>query len=313
MDGLCEVSAPDEPTPNLVFELPRETGALIRLLRQARPIRAELHHLLGHHHAVLGVIAGLAIPYDAWVHDYAWFCARLSFTTGQGRFCGEADPATCEACLATWGRGIEDPVSPAELRRRSAADLARARAVIVPSADVARRVVRHAPAVRPVIQPWEDDPPFAPPSVRRREAGPVRVAVIGAIGQEKGYDVLLACARHSAARALNLAFTVIGYTEDDDTLMATGRVFVTGEFTRNEARSLIEAQRAQLAFLPSIWPETWCYALSDAWSAGLSAAVFDIGTPAERVRSAGRGWVLPLGLPPAVVCDALLRLCGEAD
>ncbi len=313
VDGLCEVSAPDEPTPNLVFELPRETGALIRLLRPARPIRAELHHLLGHHHAILGVIAGLAIPYDAWVHDYAWFCARLSFTTGQGRFCGEAEPATCEACLATWGRGIEDPVAPAELRRRSAADLARARAVIVPSADVARRVVRHAPAVCPTIQPWEADPPCAPASVVRRTAGPVRVAVIGAIGQEKGYDVLLACARDAAARALNLAFTIIGYTEDDDTLMATGRVFITGEFTRNEAPSLIEAQRAQLAFLPSIWPETWCYALSDAWSAGLSAAVFDIGTPAERVRSAGRGWVLPLGLPPAVVCDALLRLCGEAD
>ena len=312
VDGLCEVSAPDEPTPNLVFELPRETGALIRLLRQALPIRAELHHLLGHHHAILGVIAGLAIPYDAWVHDYAWFCARLSFTTGQGRFCGEADAATCETCLATWGRGIEDPVAPAELRRRSAADLARARAVIVPSADVARRVIRHAPAVRPVIQPWEDDPPFALPSIHRRSAGPVRVAVIGAIGQEKGYDVLLACARDAAARALDLAFTVVGYTEDDDTLMATGRVFITGEFTRGEARSLIEAQHAQMAFLPSVWPETWCYALSDAWSAGLSAAVFDIGTPAERVRSAGRGWVLPLGLPPAVVCDALLRLCGEA-
>jgi hypothetical protein len=36
--------------------------------------------------------------------------------------------------------------------------------------------------------------------------------------------------------------------------------------------------------------------------------VFDIGTPAERIRSAGRGWLLPLGLPPAAVNDALLSL-----
>jgi hypothetical protein len=36
--------------------------------------------------------------------------------------------------------------------------------------------------------------------------------------------------------------------------------------------------------------------------------VFDIGAPAERVRQTGRGWVLPLGLPPGAVNDALLRL-----
>jgi hypothetical protein len=39
----------------------------------------------------------------------------------------------------------------------------------------------------------------------------------------------------------------------------------------------------------------------------LDAVVFDIGTPAERVRRTGRGWVLPLGLPPGRVNDALLN------
>ena len=101
---------------------------------------------------------------------------------------------------------------------------------------------------------------------------------------------------------------VVGYSVDDAALLATGRVFITGRFAAPEAAALIAAQSAQFAFLPSIWPETWCYALSDVWTADLSAVVFDIGTPAERVRACGRGWLLPLGLPPAAVNDALLSL-----
>jgi glycosyltransferase involved in cell wall biosynthesis len=138
------------------------------------------------------------------------------------------------------------------------------------------------------------------------------VAVIGAIGVDKGFDVLLDCARDVASRDLAMEFVVVGYTVDDEKLIETGCVFITGAFAPEEATALIRAQFADLAFLPSIWPETWCYALSDAWAAGLPAAVFDIGTPPARIRAAGHGWVLPLGLPAHRVNDALLHLAKRA-
>src|SRR5260370_37245113 len=87
--------------------------------------------------------------------------------------------------------------------------------------------------------------------------------------------------------------------------MEPGRVFSTGEFRDAEARSLLAAQRAHLAWLPSIWPESWCFALSEAWRAGLDVVAFDIGAPAERIRDSGRGILLPLGLPPAALNNAL--------
>ncbi len=307
VDGRCEVGDADGSYPSLVYALPAELGPLRRLLAADDPVSAELHHLLGHDHSVLRLLAALRVPYDVWVHDYGWFCARLSFVTGEGRFCGEAPTSTCEACIARWGRSIDDAATPSALRARSAADMRRARAVVVPSADVARRVARHAPGVAPQVVPWELPPTPRPPSVLAG-GGVRRVAVVGAIGLEKGFGTLLACARDAADRALALEFVVVGYTVDDAALLQTGRAFVTGEFTRAEAAELIRGQAAQLAFLPSVWPETWCYALSDVWSAGLSAAVFDIGTPADRVREAGAGWVLPLGLPAPRVNDVLLSL-----
>ena len=291
--------------PNLRFALPRELGLLAELLRGDRVVNAELHHLLGHDHAVLDLCRRLGVPYDTYIHDYAWFCPRISLLGPDRRYCGEPDVAHCEACVSDAGRNIEEDIPVAALRRRSADDLARARRVIAPSADAARRIARHFPGIVPDVVPWESDDPAPRRPVPASEPER-RICLIGAIGPEKGYDVLLACARDAAMRDLKLRFIVVGHTIDDARLLETGRVFITGEYREAEATALIAAQRAHLAWLPSIWPETWCFAVSEAWRAGLDVVAFDIGAPAERIRDSGRGILLPLGLAPAALNNALL-------
>jgi GT2 family glycosyltransferase/glycosyltransferase involved in cell wall biosynthesis len=293
--------------PNLRYSLPSELPALRRLLLAEAAVGIELHHVLGHAPAIYELITSLGIPYEVHAHDYVWFCPRVLLIGADRRYCGEPDVATCETCVADAGSALEESISVAALRERSARLLAGAWRVVVPSYDVATRLCRHFPGVRPVVVPHEDDstlptaaqPP--PPGSGRR-----RVCVVGAIGVAKGYDILLACARDAASRDLPLEFTVVGHTIDDRRLMATGRVFVTGEFRAEEVTSLIRAQHADLAFAPSIWPETWCFALTDAWRAGLRAAAFDIGAPAERIRRSGRGFLLPLGLSASAINNALL-------
>ncbi len=304
--------------PNLRFAIPAEMPALIRLLAAERPVGAQLHHLLGHNYAVLQVIDRLGIPYDVHVHDSAAFCPRVGLLGPDRRYCGEPETVHCEACIADIGRkdGLDIPV--AELRSVSAGILGAARRVVVPSQDTATRIHRHFPATKPVIVEHDDDTAIAEPLPPRQvihsgTARPIcRVAVVGAIGLEKGYEVLLACARDAAWRDLPLEFIVIGHSIDDARLLATGRVFVTGEYRTEEAVELIRAQQASLALLPSIWPETWCFTLTEAWQAGLQAACFDIGAPADRVRRSGRGFVLPLGLPAAAINHSLIAAAGLA-
>jgi glycosyltransferase involved in cell wall biosynthesis len=310
--GRTEIEADGETYPNLSFTLPADRQALAELLAPTRPVAMEVHHPLGQDHSITALAADFAIPIDIFLHDYAWLCLRVTFVTGEGRFCGEADPATCVLCEQRFGRLIDDPIAPAALRQRSAALFQSARHVIVPHAESASRLRRHMPRISPIIRALEDDSRF--PQIHRKPRGDtLTIAIIGALGAEKGYDVLLACARDAASRALPLQFVVVGYTIDDPTLLDTGRIFITGQFRPEEAAELIRRQGADLAFLPSIWPETWCFALGDAWDAGLAAAVFDIGAPAARVRETGRGWVLPLGLPAARVNEALLNLQPLVD
>ena len=86
--------------------------------------------------------------------------------------------------------------------------------------------------------------------------------------------------------------------------------FITGGYAPDEAVPLIKAQNATLALLPSIFPETWCRTLGEAWRAGLRVVAFDIGAQAERIRGTGRGVLLPLGMPPHAINDAVLTVSG---
>ncbi len=306
--GICVVGdGVDGGFPNLRFAVPGELRDLARLLRGDRPEALEAHHQLGHDHAILDLAGLLGIPTDFRVHDYAQLCPRITLVR-DGRYCGEPeDAAACDACIADHGRNDDDAIGVAALRARSAADLAAARQVVVPSIDAATRLRRHFPGLAPKPVALEDDSRL--PRRAKTPGNPERVVcIVGAIGTEKGYDALLACARDAAARRLGLRFVLVGHTPDDQRLLDTTKVFVTGPYAEDRAVGLIRDQRADLAFLPSIWPETWCFTLGHAWQAGLDVAAFDLGAPAERIRATGRGWLLPLGLPAPAINNALLAL-----
>jgi glycosyltransferase involved in cell wall biosynthesis len=290
--------------------MPEELGALQRWLAREHPVGIELHHLVGHHPVIIELIAALGVPYELYVHDYAWLCGRVALVGPANRYCGEPDLPQCERCVAKGGNLIEEDITVAALRRRSAKLLAGAQCVVVPSEDARARIRRHFPSIRPMVQPHEDDVAMEdpPPSLATHA---FRVCVIGAIGVHKGFRVLLDCARDARARDLPLEFVVVGHTIDDRALLATGRVFITGPYAANEVVALIKAQRASVALLPSIFPETWCFTLGEAWRAGLLVVAFDIGAQAERIRRTGRGILLPLGLFPAQINNALVAETGS--
>jgi GT2 family glycosyltransferase len=296
--------------PNLIFAIPRELPALLRLLRAAKADRIEAHHLAGHPPAIYDLIAQLGLPYDVHIHDYAWFCPRISLVAAHNRYCGEPDLRDCEACVADNGSLLREPIGVAALRQRSAGFLADARRVVVPADDAGIRMRRYFPTLPTITVAHEDD--AAPTARAVSRAGRPKICVVGAIGIHKGYEVLLACARDAERRDLDLEFVVVGHTIDDARVMATGRVFVTGEFVPDEAVGLIAAQHASFGFVPSICPETWCLGLGDLWRAGLHAAAFDIGAPAERIRRTEGGIVLPLGLSANAINNRLVAAIRAA-
>jgi GT2 family glycosyltransferase len=290
--------------PNLRFELPEQMPELLEMLRAEAVERVVLHHGLGHHPSLRNIAAALGCPQDIVVHDYASFCPRVHLIGLENRYCGEPELLSCTACVTAAGDATAEGLGPENLRARSAQEFAGARRVIAPSADASRRIARHFPDITPEVTPWEDDTRplrLTPPGRGRR-----RIAILGGIGLAKGYDILLACAEDARTRQLPLEFVIAGASFDDETLLQTGRIFITGPYEPDELPALLRDLKADLAFIPSIWPETWCFTLSEAWQAGLYTIAFDLGAQAERIRATKRGRVLPLGLPASRINDSLL-------
>jgi GT2 family glycosyltransferase/glycosyltransferase involved in cell wall biosynthesis len=287
-------------------------GMLEEALRELAITEIHLHHLIdfpsGTAQHLLGAAQRLGLSIRLAVHDYYAVCPRVNLVTPEGRHCGEPTAAECNHCLAQ-DRLIEQTGPIEAWRAESLHLLSAAQQVVVPSADVARRLAQMAPQLQVSVEPHEDEPPpheLPPPVLGPGE--PLRVLVIGAISRIKGYDVVLGLAQSVRSRGLPLKVSLLGYSMDDPRLADHG-VALLGRYFDNELLEKISAADPHVVLIPSIWPETYCYVLSGALRSGRRIAVFDLGAQAERARRHDPGHLLlPLELAgrPDELADRLL-------
>ena len=293
--------APSLAVPNLpAIDIPGGIDAFVDLAGALGVSEIHVHHL-----ADLPMDAAdffrigakrLGIHYDVTIHDYFYVCPRINLIDASGFYCGEPDEDGCTRCLSHAGSEFGAP----EIwswRDRYERFLRGARAVFVPDRDVALRLERYLPGLPYAIRPHPESAhgetaqaaAGAPGGARARR----RIGLIGAIGPHKGSRLLLECARIARNRGLPVDFTVIGYTDVDAELERLG-VTITGPYSEDELAPRIDAAALDLAWFPSVWPETYCYTLSAALRARVYPVAFDIGAIASRLRAARWGHLMPL-------------------
>jgi len=306
--GAVSLALPAAPElPNLLFRTPEEYPELLEALAHLRVRHLHYHHLLGLAPEITGLAQDLGCSYDATLHDYFAICPRVHMVDESGLYCGEPEAESCTRCVSRNGSELGWRVDVERHRLRSLAFLEKARHIIVPSADVERRMKRYLPSAAFRVRPHFRTP--TRPCVARRSADrPLRVAVIGALGVPKGSQVLEACLDDADARGLLLEFCLVGYSDRDATLLRSPRIEITGRYEEDEAFELLRSRRCHCALLPSVWPETFSYTLSLALAAGLHPVAFDLGAMKERIEGAGFGTLLALGSSASEINDTLLSL-----
>jgi glycosyltransferase involved in cell wall biosynthesis len=313
--GKVRLTAPKMALDDLVYDVATELGALMDLVRTLAPTQLELHHFLGHAPGLIEALMDIGCESTIYIHDYSWICPRLTLLGGQGRYCGEPALEDCETCISTHGSSLEADLSVADLRKRSALWLARAQRIVMPTRDTADRMSRYFQLRGDVarVEAWESEafPPVPAPATATDR---VKVAIIGAVGDQKGYGVVLACATDAVARQLPIDFVLLGFTEHDSELMAPGNVFISGRFETDELDGLIRREAPHVALFASVTPETWCYSLTDALRARLPVVAFDLGAIAERLRAVGtNAELLPIDSEAAAVNNAILSIAGRQN
>lgn len=264
-----------------------------------------VHHLSGSRIGALEALPALGIPYGFTIHDLWLACPTVTLTDAGDRYCdGVTDVTVCRRCLAAMP-SLSD-VDIAAWREAHAGLLSGAAFLIAPSRWAADMLARYFPRVRGRIDViahampreargsarWEPGAPLCAALLPRDDVP--TVAVVGAIGRDKGARRIERLVERARERAARMRFVVIGYLDvqhqpwqSDDALLT-----VHGRYARDDLPALFAHYRVEFVVYPSQGPESFSYTLSEAWRAGVPALVPPIGALAERVAGTDAGWIM---------------------
>ncbi|WP_201830598.1 hypothetical protein [Microvirga zambiensis] len=299
------------------FHVPSDVDALAQAIRALKIRHIHVQHLAdagnGAEDFVRKVADVASIQYDVTLHDYMVACPRFTLIGASGVYCGEPEPAACGACLRTLpnnsgGISIED------WREHFGRFLHSARRIFVPDVDVANRMQRYFPHISFTLRPHPttvgERPQLLKASREKR-----RVAIVGGINPHKGSKLILECARYAAYHQLPIEFVVIGYIggysiSKNRADKERPNLTVTGRYADVDLQNLLHEQAPDIAWLPSVGPETFSYTLSSLIEAKLFPVVFDLGAPAQRLKDLNWGSIMPAEymLSPADAVNFLMQV-----
>jgi hypothetical protein len=119
------------------------------------------------------------------------------------------------------------------------------------------------------------------------------VAVLGAVGPDKGARRLERMVDLVRTTGVRVRFVLIGYLDRQHTAWQSDDAVFTvhGRYEPRDLPDLLAHYRVRLVAYPSAGPETFSFTLSESWAAGRPVIVPPFGALAERVAGTGAGWV----------------------
>ena len=296
------------------FLLPGTSSYLKALIETLAPDILFLNHLAEARDffSLAPVIEAYRTRKIFFLHDYFPLCPVYALVGEKGVFCGlPKDEARCRRCFTEdlTSRGLTARVPRVKSIgewRRIWGGLLKEAVVVAPSEAAARIFNQVFPEKEVVVIPHLVSPLGGYRPLSPTPGKPLTVAVLGGLSIYKGAEVVYRLAERIKREALPIRLVLFGYTYRERA-RNTPELVITGPYRREDLPRLCATYQPHLALIPSLWPETFSYTLSEALSLGLPALVFDLGAQAERVRKSGAGLVLPLGDEEALL-GALLEL-----
>jgi FkbM family methyltransferase len=228
--------------------------------------------------------AKLVIPF----HDYFPVCPSYTLLDHDGQFCGvPSDLTVCDACLARHIGAWTGLVSQRDIREwravwgKTLQMSDELKFFSRSSWEIVRRAHPDIPSEKITIEPHKVDH-ISPDRMDVDFSTGLHIGVVGHITAHKGSGVVRGIVQLIEDRGVNAKVTVIGEIEDPPRAKCFRQ---TGGYRRNDLPYLVRRSRANIFLVSSIWPETFSYVTEELIKLGLPVAAFDIGAPAERLKS----------------------------
>lgn len=301
----------------LVYDYPRDYRQLLRDLTELGISRIHYHQTLGFPSIIWQLGEELSCPYDFTAHDFMPLCPRINLIDETGHYCNDSqfDIKKCQRCINM--NGVENEVVQQNLdffegsvekwRKHYSRVLAQSEHIFCPSNSTAKLYQKHLALPSIVVKPHPEERFVIAPQTEVVEDQVLSVAVIGAIGDHKGYQLLLACAKNALKEGLPLRFVIVGYTRDDEQLKCLENVTITGKYhNATQLAAHLKQHKCRVAAFLSVWPETFSYTLTEALQHDLYPVTLNYGAIAERLEHLSYGQIIAEDTNPNDINQALL-------
>ncbi|RXR02740.1 glycosyltransferase family protein [Pseudoxanthomonas composti] len=304
-----------------LLSCPEREQVFSRLLEKFQIDLVHFQHLIGHVPSLGFIPSALGIPAVSSLHDYYVVCSRFNLLDYRGVYCNiPALPAeTCDVCLnAAHGLGAGSQakrraffgrmllaMDALHANTEGVASLFRTMYPLLEGSDKLR--------IMGVPMPLGDERAMVPQHRPELPDTPLRIAIVGNFTKNKGGDQLVHA--FNQLRTDNVEFTVIGRLSepysDIFNVLKIPNLRVHGAYRPGSLPQILAGFSMSMHF--SIWPETYCISLSEAWSAGLVPIVSDTGALGERVVDGVNGFKLPMGESGAIVSLVRRLIADRAE
>ena len=226
-----------------------------------------------------------------YLHDFYCICPGILLSANE-HYCNLPDLSVCKKCPSgTSSLSYLRNLSIEEWRKNWGRFLSRCDSIIAFSHDSIDKLNKVYPGLTTIqciphqvayVTPVEQPP--------KKPGSPLIIGILGLLTQSKGAAIVRDMISLISYCKLNIKIVLIGKSG----LTTTDSCYYEhGMYNKNDISELTKRYQIDVFFLPFIYPETFSFATEEAMKTTLPVAVFDIGAPAERIRTYPRGILIP--------------------
>lgn len=229
------------------------------------------------------------IKFTYLVHDFFCICPRLNLLNEKGEFCNLPQNIICDACLS---KSYFDQTSKIEIWRNEWKLFLECNDEIICFSDNTSRYI---------VSLYDC-------CSHKIKVVPHKVMELGEVNFEKDnittIGLLGELCFHKGSGVVNslIDFIKLNYIEDYRIVcignaegIENDNVFIsTGRYNREDIPKYVEEFKIDVFFIPSIWPETFSYTVSEIISMNIPLVSFDLGAQGDKAKNYKYGKTIPL-------------------
>ncbi len=148
---------------------------------------------------------------------------------------------------------------------------------------------------------------------RRRfgKEGRLNVAFLGGMVPQKGSLMARSLIPLDKSEINWFVLGVIGDRKVEE--IRQDNCFFSAGYRKEELPQLLSDNEIDVVCILPVWPETFCYTVSEAWMNGIPVLGTDIGAVGERIRRTGGGWLVKPDAKPEEVLELLHRIKNDPE